>query len=94
MDMREIRSVIGAKGLITMPKEWRDVHGLNESQSVNQIYRMGGALVIIPEGKELSSLENICINILEKGPLPDELKEGLSTLKEFKQLIENTLTGL
>uniref|UniRef100_A0A6M3LZ18 Putative antitoxin family protein n=1 Tax=viral metagenome TaxID=1070528 RepID=A0A6M3LZ18_9ZZZZ len=79
--MRESRSIIGTKGLITLPKEWRESHGINETtENITAIYKMGGALIVVPEGEELSPLEAACIDLLEKGPTVEGLREKINAM--------------
>jgi len=80
--MRESRSIIGTKGLITLPKEWRESHGIIiATEHIIAIYKMGGALIVVPEGKELPSIEEACIDLLEKGPTVVDLKEKLEVIR-------------
>jgi len=82
MGMRESRAIIGTKGLVTLPKEWRDSHGINDdTETITAIYKMGGPLIIMPEGKELSHLEEACMDLLEKGPTVEALKEKLDAIR-------------
>ena len=82
MSMRESRAIIGTKGLVTLPKEWRDSHGINDdTENITAIYKMGGPLIIMPEGKELSHLEEACMDLLEKGPTVEALKEKIDAIR-------------
>lgn len=91
--MREERAVIGAKGLITLPKEWRDSHSLqsNGEWNVKVIYKLGGALIVVPANKELSRVEESMMTFLEKGLSVDELKAQVSILTETGQAISEVL---
>jgi len=85
--MRETRSIIGNKGLITLPKEWRDIHNLTEKDSIESIYKLNGVLIIKPENKQLSEIEEICINILEKGITDEDIKPYLESVEQLREIL-------
>jgi len=94
--MRESRSIIGNKGLITLPKEWRESHGIVDKTEggIETVYKESGALIIIPSGKTLSPLETACIDFLEKGPSVDSVKEQLEAIKRIYEAFTVTLSEL
>jgi len=64
-----------------LPKEWRESHGINETtEHITAIYKMGGALIIVPEDKEFSAIEEACVDLLEKGPTVEGLKEKINAM--------------
>ena len=64
--MRIDRSVISKKGLVTMPKDWRDRHSLDENSEVEVIFQESGPLIIVPKGYNPGDiLEKACISYRE-----------------------------
>lgn len=83
--MRIERSVISNKGLVTLPKDWRDKHNLDESSEVEIIFKeKGGPLLIMPKGYAPTDLlEDACIKYMEKGLNKQEIEEAHKVITLF-----------
>jgi AbrB family looped-hinge helix DNA binding protein len=92
--MRVNRSIISEKGLVTLPKVWRDRHCLGEGSKVEVIYKMGGPLIITPNNFTPDALQEACFSFLEKGLSAEQLKELHGILVEMAQGIKKAQDAL
>lgn len=88
---KEDRKITSDKFTITLPKEWRDPHGLTPKMTLTPFYSDGSPLVLIPKEMTLDALEVKLITLLinyrgikdiqklaeELGDVVDKLNEGL-----------------
>lgn len=75
LNMPADRKITGDKFTITLPKDWRDSHGLSPGQSLTPFYGEGTPLVFIPKELELSEAEVKIIEVLTKYRTSIEAKE-------------------
>ena len=63
---KEDRKITSDKFTITIPKEWRDSHGLTPKNALTPFFQEGSPLVLIPSGTDLDTLEEKLITLLVK----------------------------
>lgn len=74
------RKITGDKFVVTLPQPWREANGLVPGNYVITSFREAGGsgpMVVVPQGLELSELEEGLIIALLDGPSP-EMAEGLA----------------
>lgn len=88
---KEDRKITSDKFTITLPKDWRDVHGLTPKMALTPFYSDGSPLILIPKGMPLDDLEIKLITLIinyrgvkdtqklaeDLGDVVDKLNEGL-----------------
>jgi len=88
---KEDRKITSDKFTITIPKDWRDSHGLTPKRSLSPFYQEGSPLVLIPSGMELDTLEVQLITLLVKYK---SIKESHQLAKELGDIVELLNEGL
>jgi len=76
---KEDRKITSDKFTITVPKDWRDSHGLKPGNSLTPFYQDHSPLILIPKGMELDPIEIQLITLII----------SYKTIKGFKELTEN-----
>ncbi len=76
---KEDRKITSDKFTITVPKDWRDSHGLKPGNSLTPFYQDHSPLVLIPKGMELDDLEIQLITLIT----------SYKNMKGFKKLTED-----
>ena len=76
---KEDRKITSDKFTITIPKDWRDSHGLTPKMALTPYYQEGSPLVLVPSGTELDALEVQLITLLVK----------YKSIKDTKQLAKD-----
>lgn len=61
---KEDRKITSDKFTITLPKDWRDLHGLTPKMALTPFYSDRSPLVLIPKGMSLDGLEVQLITLL------------------------------
>ena len=90
--MKVARSVISNKGLVTLPKEWRDNHNLTEVSEVELLFsKEGGPLIIIPKGFEAGDLQGACIDFLERGLTREQVMEAYNVANNLASSLYDSL---
>lgn len=79
--------ITGEKFTITIPKNWRDSHGLTRGDSLIPSYTEGSALILNPRNMDLSEVEVALINLLIEYPKMDKGRELALKLVEIGQKI-------
>ena len=82
---KEDRKITSDKFTITIPKEWRDSHGLTPKMALTPFYQEGSPLVLIPSGMELDTLEVQLITLLVKYK---SIKESHQLAEELGNVVE------
>lgn len=88
---KEDRKITSDKFTITLPKEWRDSHGLTPKNALTPYYQEGSPLVLIPSGTELDELEVQLITLLVKYK---GIKDSHRLAKELGDVVELLNEGL
>lgn len=88
---KEDRKITSDKFTITLPKEWRDSHGLTPKMALTPYYQEGSPLVLIPSGTELDELEVQLITLLVKYK---GIKDSHRLAKELGDVVELLNEGL
>lgn len=81
---KDDRKITGDKFTITIPKEWRDSHGLTSDMSLSPFYQEGSPLILVPSGTELDALEVQLITLLIKYR---NIKESYQLAKELEDVV-------
>jgi len=79
--------ITGEKFTITIPKSWRDSHGLTRGDSLTPSYTEGSALILNPKNTDLSEVEVALIDLLIEYPKMDKGRELAQKLVEIGQKI-------
>lgn len=86
--MKELRRIQGDQWYITLPAEWRQALGLEKATDVEMNYQLNSVLVVNPEGRRLSKLEEMIIELLINVPswkdtntIAEKLQEVLDKLE-------------
>ena len=82
---KEDRKITSDKFTITLPKEWRDSHGLTPKDAVTPYYQEGSPLVLVPSGTEMDTLEVQLITLLVKYK---SIKDSHRLAKELGDVVE------
>lgn len=61
---KDDRKITSDKFTITIPKDWRDSHGLTPKNALTPFYSNGSPLILIPREMELDSIEKDLIVLL------------------------------
>jgi bifunctional DNA-binding transcriptional regulator/antitoxin component of YhaV-PrlF toxin-antitoxin module len=83
---KEDRKITSDKFTITLPKDWRDGHGLTPKNALTPFYSDGSPLVLIPKGMELDSIEKDLIALIIS-------YRGIKDTRELVETLRETLKG-
>ena len=86
--MKEERSLQGTQGYITSPSIWRKHHGVDKRNKITCYYTPNSVLVVNPDTKELSELEEALIELLISLPQHDVAVETVDKLKTIVKQFE------
>lgn len=89
--MRVHRSVISNKGLVTLPKEWREQYNLDQNSEVEIIFKRGGPLMILPTGFIPDALQEACLSFLEKGLTREQMSEAYNVAENLTSNLRESL---
>ena len=82
---KEDRKITSDKFTITIPKDWRDSHGLTPKMALSPFYQEGSPLVLIPNTMELDQLEVQLITLLVKYK---SIKDSFRLAQELGDVVE------
>lgn len=84
---KEDRKITSDKFTITLPKDWRDSHGLTPQKALSPYYQEKSPLVLVPNEVELDELEVQLITLLVK-------YRGIKDTQQLAKDLGNVVTRL
>jgi hypothetical protein len=82
---KEDRKITSDKFTITIPKDWRDSHGLTPKMALSPFYQEGSPLVLIPSDMELDDLETQLVTLLVKYK---SIKDSYRLAKDLGNIVD------
>jgi len=81
--MKSPRKVQGEQWYITLPSEWRNGHGVKKGDTLTATFEPDSVMILNPEGREFSDLEEKLVNILVNLPGLVDTRELIDNLREI-----------
>jgi len=81
--MKRERKVQGAQWYITLPQEWRAGQDVKKGDTMITLFEEHSMMVVYPENREVSELENKLSNVLINLPSLTDTRELVNDLREI-----------